>query len=263
MIFHQPHNSQSNYNYNAVHYTQEIWQTHFHKNLELIYVLQGAVRCTVGRYCDRLTAGDFGLCLPCLPHSYIPEPDSKYWVLVFSEDFVRYFISRIGSTTGQGFRFRCDAQTEEYIVNKLVNGSSYTVYDLKSCLYGICGAYIQAIRQIPREDAEGQMMNRIIRFVQDHHKEDLTLLQTAKALGYDYHYLSRCFHGIFNMHFSDFVNSYRLETALALLEDSSEQVATVALESGFQSVRTFNDFFKEKLGVSPSAYRKALRHSAD
>ena len=60
MIFHQPHNSKSNYNYNAVFYTKEKWDPHFHKNLELIYVIKGAVVCSVGSKTETLSEGDFG-----------------------------------------------------------------------------------------------------------------------------------------------------------------------------------------------------------
>ena len=41
MIFHQPHNSKTNYNYNAFFYQKEKWDPHFHKNFEVIYVLEG------------------------------------------------------------------------------------------------------------------------------------------------------------------------------------------------------------------------------
>ena len=62
MIFHQSHNSKSSYNYNAFFYTNEIWDFHFHKNLELIYVEKGSVECTVNNTVYTLNPDDFGLC---------------------------------------------------------------------------------------------------------------------------------------------------------------------------------------------------------
>lgn len=44
MIFHQPHNSLNN-SFNAVLYTTEIWKQHFHKSLELVYVINGSLKC--------------------------------------------------------------------------------------------------------------------------------------------------------------------------------------------------------------------------
>ena len=58
MIFHQPHNSLSNYTYNAFFYTSEVWNFHFHKNLELIYVIKGTLKCTINRNEYILKPGD-------------------------------------------------------------------------------------------------------------------------------------------------------------------------------------------------------------
>ena len=89
MLFHQPHNSMGNYNYNARFYKNEIWQHHFHKNLELIYVLSGQVGCEVNNKRYTLSKGDFGLCLPYDVHAYKPSENTEYYVLVFSADYVR------------------------------------------------------------------------------------------------------------------------------------------------------------------------------
>ena len=75
-------------------------------------------------------------------------------------------------------------------------------------------------------------------------------------MGYNYYYLSKQFHKIFDMSFSDYVNMYRLEEALVLLTESDKDIIAVAMESGFQSVRSFNDFFLSKTGTTPSRFRQ-------
>jgi AraC-like DNA-binding protein len=62
------------------------------------------------------------------------------------------------------------------------------------------------------------------------------------------------------MSFTNFVNLYRLEAALELLENSNASILDIALSSGFQSVRNFNDFFRKNLNITPSQYRKASRN---
>ncbi|MDY8136067.1 helix-turn-helix domain-containing protein [Aquimarina sp. 2201CG5-10] len=62
-----------------------------------------------------------------------------------------------------------------------------------------------------------------------------------------------------NQNFYDFVNQYRIKKAETLLKDSSyknEKIATIAYESGFGNVTSFNLAFKKKTGVTPSAYKK-------
>ena len=109
MVFHQPDNSLTNYNYNITTYTDTVWEHHFHRNLELIYVIRGAVKCTVNNAEYMLTEKKFGMCLPCDVHRYEPQKDTEYWVLVFSEDFVHQFAKLIEGKTGEGFAFELNS----------------------------------------------------------------------------------------------------------------------------------------------------------
>lgn len=62
-----------------------------------------------------------------------------------------------------------------------------------------------------------------------------------------------------DQNFYDFVNQHRIENAKILLKDSTyknEKIATIAYESGFGNVTSFNIAFKKKTGTTPSAYRK-------
>lgn len=68
--------------------------------------------------------------------------------------------------------------------------------------------------------------------------------------------MSIYFHSTFNISFTNFLNIYRLETAVKLLEETDKKITDIALESGFQSVRSFNNSFRLKFGISPSEYKK-------
>ncbi len=259
MVIHQAHNSLSNYNFNAFHYTDKVWDYHFHRNLELIYVISGAVNCTVNNQPYRLIRGEFGLCLPYDIHRYAPESNTEYWVLVFSEDYIRYLSTQLSGKTGDGFKFSCKAAVEDFITDQLVNRNAPSTLTLKSCLYAVMEEYLNNIRLIDKSTKESRIVSFISDYVQAHHTQKVTLSDLATNLGYDYNYMSRFFHNTFNMTFSDFVNIYRLETATKLLEDTYESITSIAFKSGFQSVRAFNTFFKKSTQLSPSGYRKSFR----
>lgn len=62
-------------------------------------------------------------------------------------------------------------------------------------------------------------------------------------------------------HFYDFVNSYRIESAMEILKDSSKTKVTVLeilYEVGFNSKSSFNSAFKKHTGNTPTSYRKNL-----
>ena len=259
MILHQADNSLANYHYNICTYTDRVWDDHFHRNLEVIYVLHGAVLCTVNKTTYRLETNDFGLCLPYDTHSYKPEPDTRYWVLVFSADYVRLFTKQISGKSANGFRFQCSAAVTRYIHEQLITAPSPTLFTLKSCLYAICEAYLDTVLLSEKDRGHEDLRVRIFDYILENHTRQFSLTDIARQLGYDYHYMSRYFRKIFNMPFRDFVNIYRLETAIRLLEDTDNTITEITYESGFQSVRSFNYFFKNQLGISPTQYRKNVR----
>lgn len=260
MIFHQPQNSLSYYNYNAFFYTDEIWDNHIHKNLELIYVINGSVNCCVNGNNYTLKEREYGLCLPYDIHSYVPGKDTQYWVLVFSEEYVRLFMKEISGKKGAGFKFTCDETINNYINKKLIhNKHNLSTYILKSCLYAICDEYLKNVELVKYNQMSLQTVSGIDDFIKKNHNKKITLSDVSNELGYDYNYMSRYFRNTFNMTFTEFINIYRLETAIRLLEESDLNITNIAYESGFQSVRSFNHFFKKSTNYSPSEYRKITK----
>ncbi|WP_106794979.1 AraC family transcriptional regulator [Aquimarina sp. Aq78] len=89
--------------------------------------------------------------------------------------------------------------------------------------------------------------------------DQLTLLVVSKKLNRRTREISQAINENTQQNFYDFVNQQRIEKAEQLFNDSeykSEKIATIAYESGFGNVTSFNVAFKKKTGLTPSAYRK-------
>lgn len=259
MIKHQVGNSRSNYNYNTYFYTDKIWDYHFHKNFELIYVIKGSITCTIDNVKHTLNCGEFGLCLPYEIHSIHPKKDTVYWILIFSEEYIHYFSKRFSGKKSKGFAFKCKEHINEYLEKQLIGNDNISTASLKSCLYAVCDEYFSSIKLVDSDKNATDTIQYIADYIFENHTKKISLSDIADTLGYDYNYMSRYFHKVFNMSFTEFVNIYRLETAIKLLEDSDKNITDIVYESGFQSVRAFNNYFKKSTGVSPSVYRKTER----
>ncbi len=62
-------------------------------------------------------------------------------------------------------------------------------------------------------------------------------------------------------HFFDFINKYRIENAMTILNDSKKNKVTILeilYEVGFNSKSSFNTAFKKHTGTTPTEYRKIL-----
>lgn len=91
-------------------------------------------------------------------------------------------------------------------------------------------------------------------------QHDLTLLQLAKAIGTNRFYLSQYFSSQ-GMTYNAYINYLRVNHFLCLYSKAvsakrSFTAQQLALESGFNSYRTFSDAFKRKTGQSVTAWMK-------
>ncbi len=90
--------------------------------------------------------------------------------------------------------------------------------------------------------------------------EHISLKTVSAKLETNPRNISRAINENRGQHFYEFVNNYRIEKAEVLLKDKAlfnEKIATIAYESGFSNVTSFNTAFKKKNGITPSAYRKS------
>ncbi len=84
----------------------------------------------------------------------------------------------------------------------------------------------------------------------------LDLAGLARQLGTNTAYLSRGLNEGLRLGFAEAINGLRVEYVAARLRDGSDgDILTLAIDAGFGSKATFNRVFKDRFGVTPSAYR--------
>jgi len=93
---------------------------------------------------------------------------------------------------------------------------------------------------------------------------DLTLSGLARHVGLTPNAVSQLVNAGLGQSFTDWVNGYRLaEVVRRLRTDDARRftVLALALDAGFNSKTTFNRVFKEKTGLTPSAYQKGSHNA--
>jgi AraC-like DNA-binding protein len=91
---------------------------------------------------------------------------------------------------------------------------------------------------------------------------ELSIEQLAATLGAPRHHLTQVINERLEKNFYRFVNEYRIEEVKRkITEGEADRLSLlgVALDAGFNSKSTFNEAFKNILGVTPSEYRKSVR----
>lgn len=97
----------------------------------------------------------------------------------------------------------------------------------------------------------------VLRYIELHAHNPLTLDDLASvAVMSKYHFL-RTFRSVIGMTPYQFLLSLRARRAAVRLAGSSEPVSTIAYDSGFGDLSTFNARFQGVFGMSPGRYRRA------
>jgi len=78
------------------------------------------------------------------------------------------------------------------------------------------------------------------------------------TLGYSYEHLSREFRKVYGFPPADYLNRYRVESARNMLRESTLGITQIAERLGFSSAAYFCRVFRDRVGVSPSEYRRTV-----
>jgi AraC family transcriptional regulator of adaptative response / DNA-3-methyladenine glycosylase II len=108
-------------------------------------------------------------------------------------------------------------------------------------------------------DASSHLAHRAMRTLEEYCGSGQTLDRLAERLGYTSRHLRRVFTETYNITPVRYLQTCRLLLAKNLLTDTDLSVLDVALAAGFGSLRRFNDVFKGRYGLSPTALRKKAR----
>ena len=88
---------------------------------------------------------------------------------------------------------------------------------------------------------------------------DLTLEQVAKKLDVNPRTLSQVLNERLGQNFSTYINHFRISAAKEMLTHhrmAEEKIATIAYETGFTNLTSFNENFKSITDLTPSQFRK-------
>ena len=120
---------------------------------------------------------------------------------------------------------------------------------------------LRSVELSPEVSAQlDEQLQQLMRNYKPYLDEDISLSKLSALLGVTPHQLSE----LLNVHkftnFYDFLNDFRFEEAIALINDDRLElsVADVAYQSGFNNRNSFYKVFKEKTGLTPRQYKKAI-----
>jgi AraC-like DNA-binding protein len=108
-------------------------------------------------------------------------------------------------------------------------------------------------------DRSEEKIHRILSYIQDNYKFDISREGLAASINIHPDNLSKLFKISTNMKLGDYINEMRIKDAAKSLAETDEKVIDIAFSVGFDSLRTFNRVFPKFMKTTPEKYRKMYR----
>lgn len=246
------------------------YASHLHRQIELLFVLEGSLCVTVDHTDYTLSAHEGILIYPNQLHSLTTLQCSKTLLCIFDSDFCHAYQQHFHNQLPVCPSFSLDelgAHGSIAIDGLLVLTADFkkgspippeTLALSEGYLTLLLASLFRHMTLKPRiTSTDLALEQKLLLYIDSNYTENLSLEILAKQFGISRFSLSRLFTDKLHTTFPNYVNCKRLEHAKDQLRSTNFSVTQIALDAGFGSPRTFFREFKEYYGITPGDYRKS------
>jgi YesN/AraC family two-component response regulator len=156
----------------------------------------------------------------------------------------------IGTYVGENKPF---AQSDYNAIRALLKKESYE--DVKNFISSYLREIISGINSV-KEKPLGFAIENVIKYINEHYNENLTLQKLSEVVYMHPTYLSKLFKEKTGETFLEYLTKVRVDKAKKLLQNLSLRIYDVCEMVGYDSPKHFCKVFKEIEGSTPKDYRK-------
>lgn len=232
---------------------------HWHKEIELVYVMDGAVTIKINTQDRSLHADEFVLINSVENHRLSAE-NAQCLILDISYEFAAQFDESLYSSV---FKVIGGSGAEEELHNLLwqlsrtVNESDLPdlrqyslITEILHVLFVQCRhENLNAVKE--GEKVQSRHVKLAIEYIEQHYREEFTEKGVAEILGVQPVYLVQRFKEATGKPFAEYVMEFRLERAMDALINKGMPIDDAADYGGFPSKRTFIAKCKRAYGITP------------
>ncbi|MGG1638813.1 GH39 family glycosyl hydrolase [Paenibacillus sp. NRS-1760] len=243
---------------------------HWHKEIEIIYVLQGSVTIYLDQHQYLLQQDDIIVVSSMSVHKIErTSQDNVLLTLQFNPELMDEgsFIgcNSLQQTDENRENYdkirRCLAQMAWEASKKAPGCRNYSLGFLHMLIGHLLRYFSTGLIEATLSEGKAfdyKRLNRVLQFVDRHYSQKISLQTIADQEHLSLHYFSHFFSDKIGIPFQKYLTLVRLEKAVIELTESSKSMTQIAHDCGFANVKLFNKYFKEKYECTPSAFREAV-----
>lgn len=257
---------------------------HFHKSIELLYVLEGSVEASLNGRTFLAEGGELVIIPGYTIHSFQMTDRTRAWLCTIPQDVLNSYKQILLRYTFGNFKVDTRRFGEECPLTGYFQGIKDAMGKaegqklcpgddqgkslahqavMKGYAYLILGYLIDHAGLIPVQSTRMiTFCQEVLCYLEENYLGCCGLEMIASHFGYSKSRFSHLFNETFGCRLVEYVNGLRCAHAMTLMEGGEMSITEIALESGFETTRTFYRAFRKYYGIAPSDfYQRFLANS--
>ncbi|MBB6730853.1 helix-turn-helix domain-containing protein [Cohnella zeiphila] len=257
---------------------------HYHKEVELVLVQEGAMNFHTPGHSYALDAGDVAIVGSSQLHLSQKTADGPLVYIVLHVDLQRYFdpammmyyrhfSELVRPLEELNYIFQESAAARREMAGILTDIHEEMIgrrngYEIAASMH-IKHLLLTLLRHDSRgllqsnEFVDDAVMRPVLDFVDRHLSERIDMDEASRIARMNYSYFSKYFKKAVGVSFVDYVNRQRIRKAAHLLVAEPASVSAIAASVGIENMAHFYELFKRYNGCTPKEYARRLLRGED
>lgn len=235
---------------------------HFHSSIELMYVEKGEISVNLDGLSYQVRAGEMLMVSSYSVHAYRTEEgrENQVAIMIIPLSSVPSLQKRLNKRAFSQVIYDAREDREMKALFGMLpdKWEEYENETRKGFSYAVLGLLISRVglREQPSKQQCG-LMREVLIYLQENYQQPLHMESLARHFGYSKSRFSRLFHDHLGCSMIDYLAVLRCRQAAQLLLESDMTMLDIAMNVGFECLRTFYRAFRSCYGMTPTQYIRA------
>jgi len=244
----------------ADNYENDYCLLQFHSQIEIYLIDEGEMEMLINGKFQRLLPGHVSVSLSYDAHAYKTPVSSKSSILHIPPHMCEDFINLVkGKRLKNPYITDPEAYRQIKACHEALKQKDIGYTRQFGYIYIILGIILKtAVFEDADQPINFDLATRILFYINDNFKNDISPASIASHLGYNQSYVSRYFKASCGISLVHYLTAVRLKNAVMLMQEGKHDITYCAFESGFSSMRTFYRSFHDEFSCTPKEYLKSI-----
>lgn len=243
---------------------------HIHKEIELVFVLNGTVIYEIKNKRHKLLEQDLFLVNSFDMHSVIAEKGENILLVMqldplyfnqYCPGFSDYYFEDTSALSDNHSLLynKISSNLANIILSLIKLNTGYKLSAVNS-VSEIALTLVQNCRIVSSQQGDNEIykqsrISELLKFIEENCTSEIKLGTLSKKMLISPGYISRFFKDTLGIGYVDYINKLRVTKSLNDLSGSKKSILDISIEHGFNDHRAYNRVFKKFFDMTPSEYR--------